>query len=179
MLYDRSQMTQLFTPSKLASSVWWIAWPWSPRATGLGTQESLEDAPTEGKGPLRRGCQHRPVFTLWAHKMQKKAGPEGPEARLGLRGFSQTPCRESKEVLCPHGNSGTPSQVRPADANSTSPTLSLRPSPTTPGRPHPALSGPSPSPGEQRPLSSCPPHPYTLAPRASGLESQEGWEGPF
>lgn len=163
----------------MASSVWCIAWPRSPRATGPGTQESLEDAPTEGKGSLRGWCQHRPVFTPWALKMQKKAGPEGPEVRLGLRGFSQTPCREPKEVLCPHGNSGTPSQVWPADANSTSPALSPRPSPTTPGRPHPALSGPSPSPGEQRPLSSCPPHPCTLAPQASGLESQEVWEGPF
>ena len=84
--------------------------------TGLGTQESLEDVSTESKGPLRGGCQHRPVLTPWALKMQKKAGPEGPEVQLGLRGFSQTPCREPKEVLCPHRNSGTPSQVRPANA---------------------------------------------------------------
>lgn len=124
MLYNRSQMTQLFSPSKLASSVWCIAWPRSPRATGPGTLEGLEDAPTGGKGSLRGGAS----TDLYSHhglsRCRRKQDQRGQRVRLGLRGFSQAPCREPKEVLCPHGNSGTPSQVWPADANSAAPTLS-------------------------------------------------------
>ena len=142
---------------------------WGPRSAPQSATVRLLPRPGGGArvplpAGLLGGCQHRLLFTSWALRMQREEGPECQRFDMGQGASSNLLAQfwEPKKVLSVlMGTLGLFTQL--ASRYQLCQLLPLRVLlATTPGQPHPALSVPGPSPGEQRPLSQLPATPPHL-----------------